>query len=129
KLDPACKDVDIRIEGPAMPATLNADVDQLRLVFTNLVLNAAQAMDGRGRIHIGAALPDDGSIEFLVSDSGPGIPVELRERVFEPFFTTKVRGTGLGLPTARRIVEAHGGTMTIVEPPGGGTAVRIWLPR
>jgi signal transduction histidine kinase len=54
---------------------------------------------------------------------------EVRERVFEPFFTTRHRGTGLGLPTARRVVEAHGGSIAMIDAPGGGAAVRIHLPR
>ena len=66
---------------------------------------------------------------LTISDSGPGIPVELRERVFEPFFTTKTRGTGLGLPTAKRIVEAHGGEIAIAGAPRTGTMVRVVLPR
>ena len=61
--------------------------------------------------------------------TGPGIPPELRERVFEPFFTTKHRGTGLGLPTAKRIVEAHGGQLMLADSPSGGTVVRLSLPR
>jgi signal transduction histidine kinase len=55
--------------------------------------------------------------------------VELRERVFEPFFTTRHRGTGLGLPTAKRVIEAHGGDISLGDAPGGGAAVRIRLPR
>ena len=63
-----------------------------------------------------------------VRDSGPGIPADVRERIFTPFFTTKARGTGLGLPTAKRIVEAHGGSIAVRCPPGGGTTVEVALP-
>jgi signal transduction histidine kinase len=63
-----------------------------------------------------------------IHDTGPGIPPDVRERVFEAFFTTKVRGGGLGLPTARRTAELHGGTMTLECPDGGGTRAVLTLP-
>ena len=66
---------------------------------------------------------------MTVTDSGPGIPPEVREKLFTPFFTTKARGTGLGLSTAKRFVEAQGGTLAIDCPPRGGTTVSIELPR
>jgi signal transduction histidine kinase len=63
-----------------------------------------------------------------IVDSGPGIPADARDKVFTPFFTTKRRGTGLGLPTAKRLVEAHGGTIAIDCPGAGGTRVIVQLP-
>ena len=72
--------------------------------------------------------PLDGMCRVTVRDSGPGIPADVRERIFTPFFTTKARGTGLGLPTAKRIVEAHGGSIAVRCPPGGGTTVEVGLP-
>jgi two-component system CheB/CheR fusion protein len=127
RLDPAMRNVTLQLQQePGL--TINADVDQLRLVFTNLLLNAAQAMNGDGRIEIAVTTLDADHVVITVGDSGPGIPVEMRERVFEPFFTTKTRGTGLGLPTAKRIVEAHGGEIAIAAAPGTGTVVRIVLP-
>jgi len=63
-----------------------------------------------------------------VADTGPGIPPDIRDRIFVPFFTTKSRGTGLGLPTARRLVDAHGGRIAFDCPRGGGTVVTIELP-
>jgi signal transduction histidine kinase len=63
-----------------------------------------------------------------IRDTGPGIPDNLREQVFEPFFTTKARGGGLGLPIARRTAELHGGSLTLVSHPGGGTLMRLSLP-
>ena len=71
---------------------------------------------------------DGHGCELAVQDTGPGMPDEVRERVFEPFFTTKTRGTGLGLPTVKRIVEAHHGTIALECPPSGGTRVRVTLP-
>ena len=70
--------------------------------------------------------PDGWTLAF--ADHGPGMPPEVREKAFEAFFTTKHRGTGLGLPTARRIVEAHGGEIAIDAPARGGTVVSISLP-
>jgi signal transduction histidine kinase len=67
-------------------------------------------------------------VALTVQDTGPGVPANLRDRIFEPFFTTKTRGTGLGLPTARRIIEAHGGSIEIVDGPGGA-AIRMVLGR
>ena len=69
-----------------------------------------------------------GTCAITVTDNGPGIPPDLREKVFTPFFTTKSRGTGLGLATARRLIEAHQGNITIDCPPQGGTTVTIRLP-
>jgi signal transduction histidine kinase len=68
-------------------------------------------------------------VHIAFTDSGPGIPAEIREKIFVPFFTTKSRGTGLGLPTAKRLIEAHDGQISIDSPPAGGTTVNIFLPR
>lgn len=128
KLDPAMRDVEIvtRVE-PGL--SVEGDIDQLRLVATNLLINAAQAMSYTGRVEIAVSTSDADGCMLTVADAGPGIPAELVERVFEPFFTTKHRGTGLGLPTARRIVEAHGGSLTLGPRPGGGTVARVALPQ
>jgi len=104
------------------------DLDLLRMVINNLMMNAAQAMPGHGRITLTAARPTDSAVMIAVADTGPGIGEEVRARVFDPFFTTKIRGTGLGLPTARRFIEAHGGTIDLLDRPGGGTIARVALP-
>jgi signal transduction histidine kinase len=70
----------------------------------------------------------EGTWSIDVADSGPGIPMELREQVLEPFFTTKARGGGLGLPMAKRVAELHGGTLTLTFPASGGTSVTITAP-
>ena len=128
RLDPAMSRVTVTIDiEPQLE--INADVDQLRIVFTNLVLNAAQAMAGEGQIRLTARRDGDEHVALGVEDSGPGIPGHLRERIFQPFFTTKTRGTGLGLPTARRIIDAHGGGLTVEESTNGGTVMRIRLSR
>lgn len=123
--DPALAGLDVDISGES--AVVPADAEQLQLVFQNVLMNAAQAMGGTGRILVGIAR-SNGAWRVSVADRGPGIPPAAREKVFEPFFTTKHRGTGLGLPIARRIVEAHGGQMQIDLPAAGGTEVHISLP-
>jgi signal transduction histidine kinase len=103
------------------------DADQMRTVFLNLLLNAAQASGASGRIAVTIGA-DDLAATVAVADDGPGIPAEVRPKMFEPFFTTKHRGTGLGLPTARRVVERHRGTIDVECPPDGGTIVTVTLP-
>ena len=77
-----------------------------------------------------ASVHDAGDVcRIVIADSGPGIPPEIREKIFTPFFTTKSRGTGLGLPTVKRLIDAHRGRITIECPPAGGTHVAIDLPR
>jgi signal transduction histidine kinase len=70
----------------------------------------------------------DSRCEIAFKDHGPGIPLDIREKIFTPFFTTKSRGSGLGLPTAKRLIEAQAGTIGILCPPGGGTTVTVVLP-
>jgi len=106
---------------------VRADAEQLQLVLVNLLLNAVQATHNQGRVSVDVAT-DGGVCRIAISDDGPGIPEEVRERIFEPFFTTKHRGTGLGLPTAKRVVERHGGSIEIQCPPTGGTVVTVSLP-
>jgi PAS domain S-box-containing protein len=123
--DPELQQVDVEIEGSA--TTVSADPDMLRIVFQNLLINSAHAMRGKGRIHVAVGIMDS-TCQITFSDSGPGIPVDIREKIFTPFFTTKSRGSGLGLATAKRLVEAHHGHIAIDCPPGGGTRVVIRLP-
>ena len=123
--DPELEDVEVAIGGDQ--PTLAMDRDQLRIVFQNLLLNAAQAMDGRGTIHV-EVLARDGTCEVRVRDDGRGLTPDVLVKIFEPFFTTKHRGSGLGLPTARRIVEAHGGRLTAHSRPEGGAVFVASLP-
>ncbi|MBW8867816.1 MAG: hypothetical protein JF610_10885 [Acidobacteria bacterium] len=96
-------------------------------MFQNLLVNSAQAMQGRGDIRV-TLQPVNGVLRVTVRDAGPGIAADVLERIFTPFFTTKARGTGLGLATAKRIVEAHAGRIAIDSAPGGGTTVTVELP-
>ena len=123
--DPAHASLGIAISGERPVVSL--DVEQMRTVFLNLLLNAAQAGGPGGRIAVTIAA-DDLAATIAIADDGPGIPPEVRPRIFEPFFTTKHRGTGLGLPTARRVVERHRGTIDVECPATGGTIVTVMLP-
>jgi two-component system sensor kinase FixL len=125
KTDPAFSALQIEVTGAAPP--LPADGNLLTIVFQNLMINAAQAMQGRGAIDIAVTVNGPWH-QVVVRDNGPGIPAEIRAALFRPFKTTKARGTGLGMATAKRLVELHGGRIDVVCPPGGGTAVTIQLP-
>ena len=124
--DPSLNAVHIEVQGSSPPVL--ADPGLLQIVFLNLMVNSAQAMrDGSGHIKVSVAA-SAGTCRIDFEDDGPGIPPEIREKIFTPFFTTKSRGTGLGLATARRLIEAHRGTIDVRCPPAGGTTVSIQLP-
>jgi two-component system sensor kinase FixL len=123
--DPALKELAVNIEGSS-PSVLG-DAELLKIVAQNLLLNSAHAMDGRGAVEVKVSVDASGCM-IAVADMGPGIPRDVREKLFTPFFTTKARGTGLGLSTAKRLIEAHGGTIAITCPPTGGTTVVLRLP-
>jgi signal transduction histidine kinase len=123
--DPVGSGVHVRIEGDGGDAIV--DPDLIRATVLNLLLNAAQAMSGKGEVHLSTGTRD-GKWTIEVRDNGPGIPLDIREQVLEPFFTTKARGGGLGLPIAKRVAELHGGTLTLVFPPDGGTTVSVEAP-
>ena len=97
------------------------------MVFQNLLVNGVHAMNGRGTIRV-EIKPVNGACQIVFADTGPGIPLDIRAKIFTPFFTTKSRGTGLGLPTAKRFIEAHEGRISIDCPPDGGTAIEVTLP-
>jgi len=108
---------------PLMPEPIvMADEEQLGQVLTNLVVNAAEAMDGRGKVWMRLRQGQDHVI-LEVEDDGPGVPEDLQTCVFDPFFTTKATGTGLGLSICYQIVLAHGGTISIGKGRNGQGAV------
>jgi PAS domain S-box-containing protein len=124
--DAALADVVIAVEGRASP--VQGDPELLNIVFLNLLVNGAHAVGNSGRVV--ATLEDVGDVcRVVIADNGPGIPLDIREKIFLPFFTTKSRGTGLGLPTVKRLVDAHRGHIAIECLPGEGTRVSIDLPR
>jgi nitrogen fixation/metabolism regulation signal transduction histidine kinase len=104
-----------------------ADRDQLRGVFINIIRNAIQAIQKAGIITAETSLEKHICI-IKISDTGPGIPEELRARIFEPNFSTKTEGMGLGLAIARRVIEDHGGTISCSSERGKGTTFEIRLP-
>ena len=126
KRDPAFPGLDVTIDGEP-PAGIQADATLLAIVFQNLLMNAAQAMQGRGTIRVSLSSPDR-ALRVAVADDGPGLPAEIKAALFRPFKTTKSRGTGLGMATAKRLIELHGGRIAVSSPDGGGTTVTLDLP-
>ncbi len=116
---------DYRLHGRLLPLQTQKVVQ----IFVNLFNNAAQAMDGRGRLTVTTRL-ENGHAVIAVADSGPGIPEEALDSIWDPFFTTKPEdlGTGLGLPICKEIVEAHGGSIEAGNGPDGGACFELRLP-
>ncbi len=104
-----------------------ADPVRLTQALLNLLINAIQAVEGKGRVHVSAASAD-GAVSVVVSDDGPGIPPEKLASVFDPYFTTKAEGHGLGLWIAQQIVAAHGGSLVAQNGPAGGAVLTMRLP-
>jgi two-component system, NtrC family, sensor kinase len=112
---------------PDLPS-VSADRDQIQQVILNIVLNAADAMSGGGELRLSSQRdPENRVVELSVSDTGPGISDEIREKLFEPFFTTKPTGTGLGLAIAYGIVQRHKGDLKVDSTPKG-TTLTVVLP-
>ncbi len=113
---------------PAMPPILG-DATQLRQIIHNLLRNAEDALEGHEMGHIALTTAVQGrQAQLLVADNGPGFPNELLPRIFEPYVTTKARGTGLGLPIVKKIVDEHHGHIEISNAPEGGARIDIRLP-
>ncbi len=120
--------IQFRLEEKLEPgAEVLADVHRLDQVLANLLQNALQAVDQTGIIECRVD-QGNGMATLSVLDSGPGIPEPIAGKIFDPFFTTKTKGTGLGLTITRRIVDAHGGTLTAGRSPYGGAALEVTLP-
>jgi signal transduction histidine kinase len=134
-------------------ADLAAEVDPVLLeqAITNILTNAIEACEGKGKIEVfigitrhfsdlvklgrkvepivsGHSGKEEEFIRISIRDNGPGIPVEIQDKIFVPFFTTKKTGTGIGLPLAQKIVHAHGGVMDLTSEPGKGTEFVIKIP-
>lgn len=119
--------IELQRDFAALPP-VHAHGDELIQVWTNLIHNAMQAMEGRGKLAI-SSRQLHGQVELCFTDSGPGVPAALQAKIFEPFFSTKARGegTGLGLHICRQIVAKHGGEITLDSVPGQ-TSFRVRLP-
>ncbi len=115
---------------PALPS-VHSDIQQLNHMFMNIILNAAQAMEGKGRLHIKTiSIPERKQVRIEISDTGPGIPDTILSQIFDPFFTTKQEGegTGLGLSLVYGIVQNQGGEIKAQSVPGAGATFIIDLP-
>ncbi len=123
--------VAVRLSAHCAQRTVFGHYEPLRRAFANLYRNASEAMRGQGGGGgaIDVTVTGDGAgLTVTIADHGPGIPAELRQRVFEPYFTTKDDGTGLGLALVRVTLEAHRGTISVSETPGGGATFAIVFP-
>ncbi|MFH1683413.1 MAG: ATP-binding protein, partial [Candidatus Margulisiibacteriota bacterium] len=107
---------------------IEGDAEQLSQVFTNLILNAIQAMPEGGTLFISSRLQGAGAVYIEVSDTGVGIPADEIDKIFDPFYSTKEDGTGMGLAVAYRSVKEHGGDIQVESSFGKGTKFRVWLP-
>jgi signal transduction histidine kinase len=125
--DPAMNDIDLVFERPPRGCRLLLDEVAIRGVVLNLLRNAAEAMEGRGRIRVSFD-HDSERCRLHVRDEGPGIPEDMREKVFEPFVSTRHRGSGLGLAISRHSAQAHGGALRLEPAAGGGTDAVLELP-
>lgn len=120
------EEIEVSMPAEGLPL-IEADPVQMSTVFTNIIVNAVQSMNGHGKLLIEVTKTDKYVI-ITFSDSGEGIKDEDKKRLFEPFFSTKARGTGLGLATAKIILKGHRGEITIESKYGQGAAVTVMLP-
>jgi two-component system, NtrC family, sensor kinase len=121
--------VEVRKNYGAELPLLHGDPDQLRQVFTNLLLNGVQAMAGGGILTLSTAVDENlGTCVVTIADTGCGIPAENLPQLFNPFFTTKSGGTGLGLSVSYGIVKEHGGMIEVMSQVGAGAAFKVILP-
>ena len=122
--------VSIIVEEPAEHVIASADPNQLRQVLLNLLFNALDAQPRGGEVRVAAAVEgaEDPQLAMTVADNGSGLPLGVGERIFEPFVSTKESGLGLGLSICRRIIEAHGGSLTAANRPQGGAIFTLRFP-
>ena len=107
---------------------ISCDTEQLRLVFTNLIINAVQAMEGKGQLTVTMLKREPGEVTVAFTDIGKGISPENRAKLFTSFFTTKTAGTGLGLAMCQRITKLHNGRIEVESEMGKGTTFTVILP-
>jgi signal transduction histidine kinase len=112
---------------PATPVLLG-HYDPLRRAFSNILRNAAEACQDRGELEIRTTAEGEGGVRIEIVDHGPGVAAEMAERIFDPYYTGgKAGGTGLGLALVKQTIEMHGGTVALIDTPGGGATFRIRL--
>ncbi len=135
-------DIAVDVQLPATLPTIQGDPHQLAQVFANLLINAYEALGGRGAVTLsarvvdasedGALLPDGyqpvQTVIVDVRDTGPGVSAEVMDNIFNPFFTTKAKGSGLGLAIVRKIIDAHEGRIDVTSTPNRGTCFKLTLP-
>jgi len=113
---------------PEEPIMVNGNANQLQQVFVNIILNAVQAMGAGGILAVSVGIQGEKMAEVRISDTGPGIPEDVKTHIFDPFFTTKNEGTGLGLSVSNSIIEEHNGKISVDSEQGKGTTFYITLP-
>ena len=116
---------EVKIKLNSQKIIVNCDSRKIEAVFTNIITNASQAMDGKGEIKI-KVVEDDEDALIKIEDSGPGMPKSVMRKIFDPLYTTKNTGTGLGLSICKNIVEQHGGNIEVSSPP---TLFVVRLPK
>ena len=118
----------VSMSSEGAPDRWSIDAPRIQQVLTNLIENALAVTPDDRQVEVRAAREDD-TLVYAVRDHGPGVPPGEGARIFEPFHTTKLRGTGLGLAVAKRIVDLHRGNIEVLDAPGGGAEFRVLLPR
>jgi signal transduction histidine kinase len=121
------KGVELKVDVPEEPCSVNADAQQLKQATMNILLNAIQATPAGGSVSL-SCHKKGRQLRILIADTGPGIAEELKERVFDPYYTTREGGLGLGLYIAQSIIQEHGGRIELADAPGRGTVFTLVLP-
>ena len=127
-LDKIVKPDTVKINMPSNFVYAMCDFARLEIVFTNLIINAVQAMNNSGQINI-ELFDEENNVLIKISDTGSGIPQDVLPQIFEPLFTTKQIGTGLGLASCKKIIEQHNGVINVASTVGSGTTFTITLPK
>ena len=125
--DAANHKVAIRFDAPEVLPDVAIDPDRMRQVILNLCLNGLEAMPDGGELFL-SLHPEPDALRLEIRDTGVGIAPDALPHIFDPYFTTKGQGTGLGLATVHKIMEAHGGSISVTSEPGQGAVFRLLLP-
>jgi two-component system, LuxR family, sensor kinase FixL len=120
--------VTVRLENNGGATQIRVDPQLLKRVLINLVTNAVQAMPNGGKLYMAAKVDSSGHVSIFVEDTGVGIPDRIRSQIFTPLFTTKPRGQGFGLAVCKRVIEAHGGTISFESVEGKGSRFTVEFP-